>query len=225
MANKKFKVVYIPWDTEKPAQEWDVDPKGDDVGCLIKRIKKHLQAQGGKVTEEAKKQQLQELQKMAPQATADMLEMLSTMQHVLDTLSTRQHVSMLEMLSTMQHVDSIPLLPHIQASEFEGINLYVDDLGTMKHLPMNPRATGIAIEAGKKIQIMGDAWLARVWDNEDDFKRLDFTLADCQKSAAWFQKARTINASLPSSKQARTFNASMPPPNRRLPTYLPVKRM
>lgn len=35
----------------------------------------------------------------------------------------------------------------------------------------------------------GDAWVGRIFDNEDDFRRLDFGLADLSSSAAWVAKA------------------------------------
>ena len=34
-------------------------------------------------------------------------------------------------------------------------------------------------------QVHGDAFLARVFDNEDDFERLDFTLQEVSSSAPW----------------------------------------
>lgn len=42
-------------------------------------------------------------------------------------------------------------------------------------------------------QVNGDAFLARVFDNGDDFKRLDFTLKDVSSSAAWVQQAHAQN--------------------------------
>lgn len=36
----------------------------------------------------------------------------------------------------------------------------------------------------------GDAWLARIFDNEDEFRRLDFTLEEVSSSAAWVRTAK-----------------------------------
>jgi hypothetical protein len=39
-------------------------------------------------------------------------------------------------------------------------------------------------------QVSGDVFVARYFDNEDSFKRLDFTLAEVSSSAAWIKDAR-----------------------------------
>ena len=40
-----------------------------------------------------------------------------------------------------------------------------------------------------RLQVRGDAFLARIFDNDDAFDRLDFTLTDMTSSAGWV-KAR-----------------------------------
>jgi hypothetical protein len=42
-------------------------------------------------------------------------------------------------------------------------------------------------------QVHGDAFLARVFDNEDDFERLDFTLREVSSSAAWVRVSNRPN--------------------------------
>ena len=43
------------------------------------------------------------------------------------------------------------------------------------------------------MQVQGDAFLARVFDNEDDFERLDFTLKEVASSAPWVKEAAAQN--------------------------------
>ena len=43
------------------------------------------------------------------------------------------------------------------------------------------------------MQVQGDAFLARVFDNEDDFERLDFTLKEVASSAPWVKDAAAQN--------------------------------
>jgi hypothetical protein len=45
------------------------------------------------------------------------------------------------------------------------------------------------------MQVHGDAFLARVFDNEDDFKRLDLTLKEVNSSATWVKV--TFSSMLP----------------------------
>ena len=42
-------------------------------------------------------------------------------------------------------------------------------------------------------QVRGDVFVARVFDNEDEFKRLDFTLSEVSSSADWIKEAATQN--------------------------------
>jgi hypothetical protein len=44
------------------------------------------------------------------------------------------------------------------------------------------------------VQILGDAWLARIFDNEEEFQRLDFGLAEVSSSADWVRKAAEQSA-------------------------------
>lgn len=43
------------------------------------------------------------------------------------------------------------------------------------------------------MQVQGDAFLARVFDNEDDFERLDFTLREVSSNSPWVKEAAAQN--------------------------------
>ena len=43
------------------------------------------------------------------------------------------------------------------------------------------------------LQVRGDVFLARVFDSEEDFKRLDFTLGEVSSSAPWVKQAYAQN--------------------------------
>jgi hypothetical protein len=102
----------------------------------------------------------------------------------------------------MQLVESVPLLTNSKANDFVGVNLYVDDIGSIKQLPVNVRASDICRCCGHHIQVHGDAWMARFFDNEDDFKRLDFQLSEVSSGAPWVRTA----------KAQRDANAQAAPP-------------
>jgi hypothetical protein len=40
------------------------------------------------------------------------------------------------------------------------------------------------------MQVSGDVFLGRYFDNEEDFKRMDFTQADLSSAAPWVREAR-----------------------------------
>lgn len=68
--------------------------------------------------------------------------------------------------------------------------MYVDDSGSLKNLPRNIRATELAHCCGRPIDVKGDAFLARVMDNGDDFQRMDFNLSEMSSNAEWVKLAQ-----------------------------------
>lgn len=62
-------------------------------------------------------------------------------------------------------VDSVPLVLNTRAVQHVGVNLYVDDKGTAKGLPVNVRASAIVQACGKMLEVRGDAFIGRVFDN------------------------------------------------------------
>lgn len=65
--------------------------------------------------------------------------------------------------------------------------MYVDDQGSMKNLPINRRASSICFQAAQPLQVLGDAFMARYMDNEDDFYR---TGSRMQATASYVQPRR-----------------------------------
>ena len=67
--------------------------------------------------------------------------------------------------------------------------MYVDDSGALKNLPRNMRATEIAHCCGRPTDVKGDAFLARVMDDGENFDRMDFKISEVSSSAKWVQEA------------------------------------
>eukprot|EP01024_Parvocaulis_polyphysoides_P031106 TRINITY_DN28197_c1_g1_i1.p1 TRINITY_DN28197_c1_g1~~TRINITY_DN28197_c1_g1_i1.p1 ORF type:complete len:301 (-),score=45.16 TRINITY_DN28197_c1_g1_i1:233-1135(-) len=97
---------------------------------------------------------------------------------------------LLEIASQMQAVESVNLLSNTPSNKFIGINMYVDDEGLIKGLPLNVRATSLAQTCGLAIHVYGDAFLARFMDSDAEFERMDFTLSEVSSSAEWVQLAK-----------------------------------
>ena len=68
--------------------------------------------------------------------------------------------------------------------------------------------------------MQGDAFLARVFDNEDDFERLDFTLREVASSAPWVREAAAQNEAKRRGNQANTVLQRMQV-SETLPQHLP----
>eukprot|EP01025_Chloroclados_australasicus_P009359 TRINITY_DN13594_c0_g1_i5.p2 TRINITY_DN13594_c0_g1~~TRINITY_DN13594_c0_g1_i5.p2 ORF type:complete len:317 (-),score=60.49 TRINITY_DN13594_c0_g1_i5:1279-2229(-) len=167
----KFRYVYIPQDQDKQIEELEMPiPEGKEVECLLDNLKLHFAA-GPKKTEAQTKAQISELKKKM-QAGSKMADQL------------------LEMAASMQAVESVNLLSNTPANKFVGVNMYVDDEGLIKGLPLNPRATSLAQTCGLLIKVYGDAFIARFMDSDAEFERLDFTLKDVDSNAEWVKLAK-----------------------------------
>ncbi|CAE8643396.1 unnamed protein product [Polarella glacialis] len=95
----------------------------------------------------------------------------------------------LDRLLSATSVEIFPVLLPTKDCGFEGISVYCDDKGVAKGLEENPRAGGLVQAAGYHAQTFrGDIFMGRIFDdNEDIWRRADFTMQDCKSDAAWIQ--------------------------------------
>lgn len=175
-SNRTFKYVYIPADNSDPIQQFEESmEEGKEVESLLDRLKSHFRKTGPtKTTAQLNQQRHQLLQTLPQGATVDQ--------------------RMLDIATSLNMVETVSLLSHTRDHKFVAINLYVDDEGMVKNLPINKRASEIAQCAGNPIEVRGDAFLARVLDDGDNFDRLDFTIDEISSNAEWVQHAQIQNA-------------------------------
>ncbi|PRW61388.1 SUMO-activating enzyme subunit 2 [Chlorella sorokiniana] len=172
---KRFKFVFIPADLAESLQQWELEmPEGQEVECLIDRLKEHFAATGPRKTAAQIQAQQRDLMSKLPEGTS---------------IDSR----VLDVATSLNMVENISLLSNAKDNGFVGINMYVDDEGSIKGLPQNLRASDIAHCCGKPLEVKGDAFLARVMDNGDDFERLDLTLDEVSSGAPWVHQARHQN--------------------------------
>uniref|UniRef100_A0A7R9VTC5 Uncharacterized protein n=1 Tax=Chlamydomonas euryale TaxID=1486919 RepID=A0A7R9VTC5_9CHLO len=170
----RFKYVYVPANCADAIEERELEmPEGKEVECLLDAVKEHFAGVGGKTDAGRKSQREQLMSQLGQQAS------------MVDP-------SMLERALDMQMVENVMLLPNNQETGYAGVNLYCDDQAQFKQLELNPRASQIAMCAGKPLEVRGDVFLARVFDNEKDFQRMDFTLSEMSSSASWVMQAADI---------------------------------
>lgn len=86
-------------------------------------------------------------------------------------------------------VENISLLSNAKDNNFIGVNMYVDDEGAIRNAPRNLRASEIAHCCGQPLDVRGDAFLARVLDDGEDFQRLDLDVGEVSSSATWVKAA------------------------------------
>ncbi|KAF4039103.1 MYND finger [Phytophthora infestans] len=177
---QNFYVVYVPADEAKELEEWAVDLPQDkeaQLGCLTERLREHF--------------------KSGATAASNQQQQATFKQQLLDQLPKGATLTdeMLQMMLQMDSlVDSIPLVLNTADVKHVGVNMYVDDKGTAKALPTNVRASAIAQACGKMLEVKGDAFIGRVFDNDDDFVRMDFRLSEVSGDAPWVQTAKVQSA-------------------------------
>lgn len=182
-----FVIVHIPIDTNSPLAEMTVaiprkkDGTLDDIGCLIERLQRHFA----------------ELDTKAPLSPA---EIARRKQAIRDQVKSNpqykdQEISddILSKVFMTTRVDSVPLLNNKKDHGYLAVNLYVDDQGVSKRLPVNARASDICCRLGNPLQVLGDAFIAQYFDDDDKFERKDFTLADLSLDAPWAVLAMKAN--------------------------------
>ncbi len=149
---------------------------GQEVGCLLEMVKSHYHKTGPRLTESQRAEQTKRLLASLPEGTS---------------LSEQ----MLRMATELQLVETIPVSPMGPATDFVGVNMYVDDQAQAKGLPLNPRASSILNTCRCPHQVFGDAFIARLQDNEaaDVFKRMDFRLSELNSSSEWIRQAQRLN--------------------------------
>jgi hypothetical protein len=102
--------------------------------------------------------------------------------------------SMVDMILQMSAVDCVPLMNNKFTTGFIGLMMYVDDQGKARKLPLNKRATQVTFECGNPTQVLGDTLIARNFDDETNFRRIDFTLKEfTTNETGWKEAARKAN--------------------------------
>lgn len=91
-------------------------------------------------------------------------------------------------LQSVTSIDIFPVLMPLEKTKFHGVSCYVDDKGISKSLPLNPRLTSLVQAAGYPDNLFyGDAFMGKIFDDQDAWERIDFKLSECSSDAPWIQ--------------------------------------
>jgi len=168
---KPFKYVFIPNDSDQPMEERVFDkPMKLDNDLFVESLRTHFSTSLKDVDAALLKTQMMShnsnaVKDMTPEAVAA--------------------------FASMSTVEIFPITLPMKSTEFAGVNIYIDDKGVSKNLPVNQRATQMvrACGYGPDHTMHGDAFLGRVRDDmEDIWERVDFPLAECSSDAAWVKQ-------------------------------------
>ena len=180
-----FRYVFVPWDeTREMETRTMIIPVGREMECLLDALRLHFRERGAvdgaHASNEAKQREILKAQLESHGKGGG------------DGSSAGMSDAMMDAAMSMQMAQPVPLLPGSKKTGHIHVNMYVDDRGISKGLPVNRRASALSAEAGTPQQVMGDAFIARIFDDDDDFKRLDFTLDECSSDATWMKKAKAL---------------------------------
>jgi tetratricopeptide (TPR) repeat protein len=175
MPAKSFRFVYIPASVSEAIEELEQAlVEGQEVECLIDRLRAHFAAAAPGKSAAATAAQRAALAASLPAGTP------------LDE-------GLLAAATSLRMVENIALLPSSKAGGFVGVNMYADDEGSLRGAERNVRASEIAACCGHPLEVRGDAFLARVRDDGDEFERLDFALGEVSSGAPWVRAARAAH--------------------------------
>ena len=75
-------------------------------------------------------------------------------------------------------VEAFQLSKPAKENSYEGVSMYVDEAGQLKHLAPNRRATGFANICGfKDVPFLGDVFISRMGPTESGQTNIDFKLS------------------------------------------------
>jgi len=179
-----FRYVFIPWDESNAMEERVmVIPREREMECLLDYLRDHFRVSGARdganASDGAKQREI--LKKQLQESAAGRASEGSFTDEMMDAAMS------------MQMAQPVPLLAGSKKTGYVHVNMYVDDRGISKGLPLNRRASALSAEAGSPQQVLGDAFIARIFDDDDRFKRLDFTLDECSSDAAWMKRAKALS--------------------------------
>ena len=179
-----FRYVFVPWDESNAMEERVmVIPRGREMECLLDHLREHFRASGARDGAHARDgaKQREILRRQLEENAAGRGDVGGSLTD-----------EMMDAAMSMQMAQPVPLLPGSKKTGYVHVNMYVDDRGISKGLPTNRRASALSAEAGSPQQVLGDAFIARIFDDDDHFKRLDFTLDECSSDAAWMKRAKAL---------------------------------
>jgi len=183
-----FKYVFVPCDASEPMQELEYKDNVESLeeDTFRQFCETYFAKLGQSVDREVLLKQLQERTGVNLEEKTSKGEMSG---------------EALDRLLSATSVEIFPVQLPVKDYEFNGVSVYCDDKGVAKELQENTRVSGIVQACGYPGQTFrGDCFIGRVKDdNEDEWRRIDFTLKDCSTDASWVADVKKQRANRSSS--------------------------
>eukprot|EP01083_Nonionella_stella_P098997 278462_1 len=181
--------VLVPADPNEELKELSIDlsDPSQELSVFLDEIKKHYKKR--KRSKLGQSAQIHHLKDEISKKYGDQLKDKDVSQNLLQQAAT------FEMVGTIQLMPPLPNIGNkrqpIGSKLHSTIQMYLDDNGQFKDYQRNMRAESIAktCSVPRVTPIMGDVFLSMYYDDEDNFRRLNFTLKDCDSNCALIKEA------------------------------------
>lgn len=170
---RRVKYVRIPADETQPFEQLEAIIAADAAGDLLPDILRPRFAGGGSIDERmAREQAVRQLGAKGMELSGDALAN-ATAEGATETFA------LVRPSATNGHC---------------GVYMYLDEVGLLKQLPMNPRAMTLARECGfDNVQFFGDMFVGCVQAEPGPMTNADFTVKDLDSSSSWLKRAGAEN--------------------------------
>jgi CS domain len=181
--NEEVLYVMIPTDTSKPLQQLSFRPDKNAAGDALVE---HLQSSFSIRDDESIDIDLLRQQQQSQQTT-----LLASTSTDLPTVSD----TTLRKVSEQASVETFTLVHPSPSNQYTSIVLYLDEIGMMKRLPLNTRASDYCTRAGYNPApiFYGTIYMGRI-QQKPRVRNISFRLGpDTSYDAAWLQSAMATN--------------------------------
>lgn len=142
-----FKYVFIPRDVGDPVEVREFEGREKDFKALLNN-----EFQRDVMMQSEKK---------------ELTKTLMSQKGVSDVVQVTKAVEL------SQSVEIVSLTLPKPSNNYEAVNAYIDNVGRVKGLPKNTRASRIT-----STDIRGDCYISKTFDDDVTFKRIDYTMED-----------------------------------------------
>lgn len=186
MVEDEISYILIPSDTSQPLQELYYNPEEisncDSGDILLEHLKTVMNRA------KASKDDIDiELLKANTSTT------LASTSNLLNDIKLSDET--LRQVASEANVEVFSLVRPMPSNKFTGVNIYLDEVGMLKRLPLNKRASDYAYQAGYNPppQFYGDVYLGRI-QQRPTIRNVSIRLgADTALDASWLQSAASDN--------------------------------
>lgn len=180
-----FKFVLVPCDDNLPIKQLLASKSGGLERDALQKTAKELFSVGNSDSAGDKEQRLATLKSQLLSQGIDPATVDSNM------LSAGTDVA------NMNPIEILTLILPTKANDYVGVSMYCDANASVKHRPVNRRATSLARHCGlKELVVVGDAFFGKCFDNEDyEWERKDLTVEDVTGSGSsegWLLRTAAI---------------------------------